>query len=134
MSSTARSPSSAGSFATSRRGGLTNEEIRMIEALRAKDRPEPWQALSARFGRPVEDIKAVCSAPRPVVEIKPYLPEPALATPLPPVNTPAALLPGLWIAGLSVDQISNILGIDDRSVRRLREKLGLPPRYRGGDQ
>jgi hypothetical protein len=134
MSATARSAGSAGCFATARRGGLTCEEIRQIEALRSKDRPEPWQALAARFGRPVEDIKAVCTAPRPVVEIARHLPPPEPVAPPQPVNTPAALLPGLWIAGLSVDQISNILGIDDRSVRRLREKLGLPPRYRGGDQ
>lgn len=130
MSATARQPGAAGMFATSRRGGLSGEEIRMIEALRAKDRPEPWQALAARFGRPVEDIKAVCTAPRPTVEFEPYVP----ATPAPPpsqaVDTPSVLLPGLWVAGLSVDQIADILKMDPRSVSRLRERLGLPPRLR----
>ena len=134
MSATARQPGSAGMFATSRRGGLSNEEIRMIEALRAKDRPEPWQARAARFGRPVEDIRAIFGAPRPIVEIERHMPAPAPTPAPPPVDTPAALLPGLWIAGLSVDQIADILKMDPRSVSRLRERLGLPPRIRGGDQ
>lgn len=134
MSATARQPGCAGIFATSRRGGLSGEEIRMIEALRAKDRPEPWQALAMRFGRPVEDIKAVCNAVT-------FEPSDARRPPLPAndprpvaVDTPAALLPGLWVAGLSVNQIADILGIDDRSVKRLRERLGLPPRIRGGEE
>lgn len=55
--------SHAGSFATSRRGGLTHDQIREIEAHRAKERPTPWQALSARYGKPVEDIRAVLAAP-----------------------------------------------------------------------
>lgn len=59
--------SHAGSFATSPRGGLTHDQKREIEAHRAKERPTPWQALSARYGKPVEDIRAVLSAPLPVV-------------------------------------------------------------------
>lgn len=64
---------SAGSFATCRRGGLTGEEIREIEAHRSKDRPTPWQALAARYGRPVEDIKAaVGQLPEPVTDLWPF--------------------------------------------------------------
>lgn len=55
----------SGLFATSRRGGLTQEQIREIEAHRARERPTPWQALSARYGKPVEDIRALMEAPRP---------------------------------------------------------------------
>lgn len=47
-----------GQFATSRRGGLTRDQIREIEAHRAKDRPTPWQALSNRYGRTVSDLQA----------------------------------------------------------------------------
>lgn len=66
----------AGSYATSRRGGLTLEEIRQIEAHRAKDRPTPWQALSAMFGRTVEDLKAMFGeiAAIPLPEIGPAQP------------------------------------------------------------
>jgi len=51
--------SRAGDFATSRRGGLTQAELREIEAHRAKERPTPWQALAMRYGRPVAEIRAL---------------------------------------------------------------------------
>lgn len=51
--------SRAGDFATARRGGLTAGELREIEAHRAKERPTPWQALAARYGRPVAEIQAL---------------------------------------------------------------------------
>lgn len=57
-------PASAGLFATSRRGGLSNEEIREIEAHRAKDRPTPWPALAKRYGRCEADLRAYF-APKP---------------------------------------------------------------------
>lgn len=50
---------SVGAFATARRGGLSYEEMRQIEAHRAKDRPTPWQALAAMYGRPVDALKAL---------------------------------------------------------------------------
>lgn len=50
--------SRAGDFASSRRGGLTHDEIQEIIAHRAKDRPTPWQALSIRYGRPVATLQA----------------------------------------------------------------------------
>lgn len=54
--------SGAGLFATSKRGGLTGEEIREIEAHRCRDRPTPWQALAVRYGRCEADIKALFEA------------------------------------------------------------------------
>lgn len=48
-----------GSFSTSRRGGLSAAEIREIEVHRAKDRPTPWQALSAMYGCSVADLQAL---------------------------------------------------------------------------
>lgn len=53
----------AGLFATSRRGGLTMTEMREIEAHRSRDRPTPWQALANRYGRSVEEVKAVLHPP-----------------------------------------------------------------------
>lgn len=71
MSRTATPQGPGGDFATSRRGGLTQAEIREIEAHRAKDRPTPWAALARRYGRCEADIRALYAepeAPAPVVE------------------------------------------------------------------
>lgn len=57
MSKTGQAASSAGSFATSRRGGLSGEELRMAEALRARERPVSWQNLARRFGCSEIDLK-----------------------------------------------------------------------------
>ncbi len=54
---TAHQNTGAGAFATSRRGGLTSEEIRMAEALRARDRPVSWQNIAARMGRCEADVR-----------------------------------------------------------------------------
>lgn len=59
----AMNPTGPGDFATSRRGGLTREEIREIEAHRGRPRPTPWQALSERYGRSVSDLKALFAVP-----------------------------------------------------------------------
>lgn len=65
MSRTATPQGPSGLFATSRRGGLTAEEIREIEAHRAKDRPTPWAALARRYGRCEADIRALYAEPEP---------------------------------------------------------------------
>lgn len=56
-------PAAAGSFATSRRGGLTFDDRMEIEAHRAKDRPTPWSALARRYGRCEADLKAAMEQP-----------------------------------------------------------------------
>lgn len=50
--------STAGLFATARRGGLTNAEIFEIEAHRKRERPTPWQALAQRYGLSEIDLRA----------------------------------------------------------------------------
>lgn len=57
MSATAIRAGSSGDYATSRRGGLTQAEINMAEALRAGPRPVSFQNIAARFGRSVEDVR-----------------------------------------------------------------------------
>lgn len=69
--STAQRATEAGSFATSRRGGLTGEEMRQIEAHRNRERPTPWQALSTMYGRPVDEIRALFELPEKVTEAQP---------------------------------------------------------------
>lgn len=63
----------AGVFATCRRGGLTHEEIREIEAHRAKDRPTPWQALAIRYGRSEIEIRALFQT-KPANDVAPAWP------------------------------------------------------------
>ena len=53
------SPGAAVDFSPRRRGGLTGEEIREIEAHRAKERPTPWRVLAERFGRCEADLLAM---------------------------------------------------------------------------
>ena len=123
------------SFATSRRGGLTPDEIHQIEAHRNRDRPTPWQALAARFGRPVATIQAVISAPRPTghVRIDDDAPPP------PPHNTPIAdritrhedRVRALWQDGVGVNAICNTLNISPTTLTVIRKRLGLKPRAVG---
>lgn len=63
--STVRHQTSAGAYATSRRGALTSLEIHEIEALRARDRPVPFNALARRYGRCEADIRALFIVPEP---------------------------------------------------------------------
>lgn len=56
--SAAQNPTSAGLFATSRKGGLSAIEVREIEAHRSKLRPTPWSALARQYGRCEADLRA----------------------------------------------------------------------------
>ena len=69
MSGTAHQNTGAGAFATSRRGGLTSEEIRMAYRLRKGPRPLSWQHIATRLGKCESDIRRQLvseSAPEPV--------------------------------------------------------------------
>lgn len=75
--------SRAGEFATARRGGLTEVEIREIEAHRLKDRPTPWNALARRYGRCEADLRAVFDPPVALpVAIPPKIVPPQAAAPV----------------------------------------------------
>jgi len=123
------------SFATTRRGGLTTEEIRQIEAHRNRERPTPWQALSARFGRPVADIQAVICSPRPTGEVR----TDDLAPPAPPPNTRVCdritkheeRVKALWEDGVGVNAICSALGISPTTLNVIRKRLKLKARAVG---
>jgi hypothetical protein len=61
----------AGCFATSRRGGLSYEEIRQIEAHRAKERPTSFQNLAQMYGQPVAVLQGLFQAAPPKEEPAP---------------------------------------------------------------
>lgn len=58
MTNASMNAASSGLFATARKGALSNDEIREIEAHRATDRPTPWSALAKRYGRCEADLRA----------------------------------------------------------------------------
>jgi hypothetical protein len=126
----------AGRFVTgSRRGGLTLDEIREIEAHRNRPRPTPWQALSARYARPVSDIQAIFTAPRPTGDVRNDDPAP----PPPPANIPVGdrvarleeRLKTLWEDGKGVDAICEALSISRTTLNVIRKRLGLKSRAVG---
>ena len=51
-----------GVFATSRRGGLTNEEVRTAQALRSGARPWSFQNIARRLGRSEIDVRRMLDA------------------------------------------------------------------------
>lgn len=102
---------------------LGHEQMRQIEAHRAKDRPTPWPHLAARYGVNEIDLRRMFE---PANDDAAQRVESSPAAP-----SLADMLPGLWNAGLSLTEISNILKIDERSIQRMRERLGLAPRVRG---
>lgn len=59
MSKTATQQGPSGLFATSRRGGLTPAEIRLVEDLRSGDRPVSWQNIARRLGRCEADVRVL---------------------------------------------------------------------------
>lgn len=61
----------AGAFATCRRGGLSPQEVRAIEAARARPRPVPWQALARSYGRPEPELRALLAPPEQVSDAWP---------------------------------------------------------------
>lgn len=103
---------------------LSAEDMRQIEAHRHRDRPTPWPHLAVRFGVNEIDLRRLFEPKNDNVA------EP-MPTPRPEAGTPAAMLPALWNAGVSLAQISLVLKMDERSVARMRERLGLAPRKRG---
>jgi hypothetical protein len=125
----------AGRFSAGRRGGLTSEEINQIEAHRNRPRPTPWQALAARFGRPVSDLQMIMAAPRPSGEIR----TDDDAPPPPPHNTRVSdritkheeRVKALWDDGVGVNAICSTLGISPTTLNVIRKRLKLKPRAAG---
>lgn len=109
---------SAGSFATARRGGLTNEEIRQIEAHRARERPTPWQALSKRYAVSEISLRQLLDGLNSIAPEKAETPE----TPL------DAEFRRLWDQGVVTDAICTELGMCRSTAWKTRVRLGLEPR------
>jgi len=123
------------SFATTRRGGLTPDEIHQIEAHRNRDRPTPWQALADRFGRPVATIQAVIYAPRPTGHVRtdddapPPLPHNTRVSDR--ITKHEKRVTALWKAGVGVNAICNTLNISQTTLNVIRKRLGLKARAVG---
>lgn len=122
---------STGGFATCRRGGMTAAEMDLLHAHRRRERPTPWQALSAMFGRPVETLMAVHAAGRVIPRA------PAAANDDAPGIDPAieaarkaheARFTELWLGRMSIANICLEMNMGAARVDSLRRRLGLPGR------
>lgn len=117
---TANAPSSAGAFATSRRGGLTGEQIREIKAARAKPRPTPWQALARQYGVSELDIRGIFDPPKaPAVVVAP--------TP-PGWCRKRRIVAELWAENIPIRVIADRLGVSESYVKQLAAEMDLPKR------
>lgn len=121
-----------GSYATSRRGGLSSAEMREIRAHRAKARPTPWQALASMYGRPVAEIQALFG-PAANDNASPAVAE----TSAPEPKAPRLRGDALWTkhnlqllrlateAGYTSDKIAAMVGCSPGAVRAKRVALGI---------
>lgn len=130
MSKTGHAQTSAGSFATARRGGLSSEEIRMAEALRARERPVSWQNLARRFGCSEIDLRRALGdlpgeAANDTTEERPPEPEGDWS------ERRCQAFARLWNDGYLAEDIAVTFGITVSAVKARRAKMGLPPRVPG---
>lgn len=115
-----------GEFATAPRGGLDREQVREIEAHRAKERPTPWSALAKRYGRCEADIRALFD-PKPENDNAPA-PAPAMTR-----ESRDDAFTRMWEAGMPLQHICTALSITFEFGKQCRLRLGLEPRRRGGN-
>jgi hypothetical protein len=105
----------AGHFATARRGGLTNEEIRQIEAHRARERPTPWQALAKRYAVSEITLRQLFDGLESI-------------SPSPMADPNDQKLKDMWRRGVRSNVICSELGISRSTLWAKRTHLGLPSR------
>lgn len=115
---------SAGSYATTRRGGLTNDEIRQAKALRAKS--WGWQNIANVLGRCREDVQQAL--------------EPIKLEAIPAANAPLALVEQpntvgrdrrfaeMWSSNASVADIAEHFAVSSNTINSWRLRLNLPSR------
>ncbi len=120
-----------GTFSTARRGGLSPAEIREIEAHRSKERPTPWQALAAMYGRSVADIQGLFhggandNAPQVKEEPAPEPKAPRLRGDALWTRHNLQLLRLATEAGYGSDKIAGMVGCSPGAVRAKRIALGI---------
>jgi len=138
VSRTARSSSAEANFcgrAVHGVSSLTAEDMRQIEAHRAKERPTPWAHLALRFGVNEIDLRNLFAPP--ANDDKPSAPKPdpvakavtPVAPPL-PMTARDARFTAMWNAGEPKTDIAVAFGIHIYTVDKMRDRLGLEKRER----
>lgn len=110
--------------------GVSNlclEDMRQIEAHRAKDRPTPWAHLAARYGVNEIDLRTMFSANDNLRQPAPPEDEPRLTA-----DQRDARFTAMWTEGRPKSEIMASLHIKERSIERFRVRLELPPRAPAG--
>lgn len=114
---------------------LSLEDMRQIEAHRAKDRPTPWAHLALRYNVNEIDLRTMF-----VSAANDDQPAPVAVVPLAPPRKPKprclseereALFRVLWTSDQPKSEIQHRMALSQSQVDRLRAKLGLPARQEG---
>lgn len=110
---------------------LCAEDLRQIEAHRAKERPTPWAHLARRDGVNELDLRAMFCGVNDRAEPVMANPPPLSLTPRTTVSEREARFRTLWNEGAPKSEISYLLGMTSPQMDRIRVKLGLEKRKEG---
>lgn len=105
---------------------LSHEDMRQIEAHRAKERPTPWAHLARRYAVNEIDLRQLFEGAN----------DNALPVATPPQDVAAAnerdeRFRALWLSETAKSEIAYLLGMGFHSIDRTRRRLGLPKRKEG---
>lgn len=131
MNRTANS-SVGGSYCGRAVNGVSNigpEEMRQIEAHRARDRPTPWAHLAARYSVNEIDLRNLFSRPA-NDDARPAKPAKVTAKPRAEITARDARFTTLWNSGQPKTEIAVAMGIHLTTVDKMRDRLGLVKRER----
>lgn len=95
---------------------LSGEDLRQIEALRARERPVPWCHLARQYNVCEADLRqyfegATVSSPPPAPKVH--------------VKSRGERLTEYWLGGMSYDDMSERLGMNRSAISDMRKRLGL---------
>lgn len=105
---------------------LCGEDMRQIEAHRAKERPTPWAHLALRYGVNEIDLRRLFEPGNDNL-----LPRPAPDQKQATRTERERRFRTMWAEGMPKSEISNLLGMSFPSIDKMRLKLGLSKRAEG---
>jgi transposase-like protein len=126
VSATAQHQSQAGLFATSRRGGLTSEEIRKAEGMRAKG--WGWQNIANVLGRCREDVQQSLEPIDLEIIAAPTSPEVLAARAKIEEQNRDARFAEMWSTNATVADIADHFRVSTVTISKWRLRLGLAAR------
>lgn len=117
---------SAGSYATTRRGGLTNDEIRQAKALRGKN--WGWQNIANVLGRCREDVQQALEPIKLEAIPAPNSTEVLVARSKIETEARDRRFAEMWSSNASVADIADHFAVSSNTINSWRIRLNLPSR------